>query len=210
MKRYTVVRVLTKAMEDGDIGIFIGNSICKEAFAYDRPGNLYVGNYENMISLGLGMAMCTNRRVFIFCDDAYFLRNLSEAAHIAVSKCENLYLVVLVSGNYNDVGKHPTIFKSISSPHGFLFGMGFIVHDYKRHFKNLKSPIKEIKATWRRIRGPLAVVIDVDYVNKNTYQDYLNEKVSIERIMSFVNNEDIPTYKFVPPISFEEAFSKEI
>lgn len=209
MKRFTAVRVLTKSMGEGDVGIFIGEGICKEAYAYDREGNLYLPAYEGNLSMALGVALCTNRRVFVYCDDDYFLRNLSDAAHIAISKCENLYMVVLVSGYYNNVGKHPTIYSSLRAPHAILFNMGFIVHNYGRQFKNLKNPINEIKATWGRIRGPLAVVLDVEYGTKSTYSEVMGEQDSIKRVLRFIGNEEIPNYKYVPPITFEDAFQGE-
>lgn len=209
MKRYTAVRVLTQSMVEGDVGIFVGNDICKEAFAYDRPGNLYVTDCDNALSMALGVALCSNRRVFVFCDDAYFIRNMSEACQLAVSGCENLYLVILASGIYSDVGKHPTIFRSIQSSRSMLFNMGFVVHDYKRQFKNMKNPVKEIRATWSRIRGPLAIVMDVEHSVKKSHNGFLEQKTSISRTIDFISNKEIPNYEYVPPITFEEAFPDE-
>jgi len=209
MKRYSAVRIFSAALEKGDVGVFVGKDICKEAFAYDRPGNFYLSRHENMLSLGLGMAMCSDRRVFLFCDDAYFLRNMSEAAHIAISKCDNIYIVVMVNGIYTEVGNHPTIFNSLMSPHGFLFNLGFIVHDYKRHFKNMRNPTKEINAIWQKTRGPLVVLLEVDKGVKKLPEDFPAEKRSIDSIMAFIQNEEIPSYNYVPPVTHEKAFDKE-
>lgn len=206
MKRYSIVRILSNAMEEGDIGVFIGDGICREAFAYDRPGNLYLEPHDNMFSVVLGLASCTQRRVFMFCDDEYFLRNMSELAHIAISRCENIYIILLVSGKYISVGKHPTIYDSVSSMHGILFNMGFIVHDYKRHFKNSKNPVKEINVIWSRIRGPLAVILRTDEGIRNFKDDYPSEKSSISKVMKFIIDGTIPTTNYVPPISFDGTF----
>ena len=209
MKRYSAIRIFNKAMEEGDIGMFIGEAVCKEAFAYDRPGNLYLSKHENLLSVGLGMAMCSKRKIFMFCDDEYFLRNISEAAHIAVSKCENVYLVVLISGVYTDVTKAPTIYDSIMSLHGILFNMGFIVHDYKRQFRNTRNPIREINLIWNRIRGPLAVLLEVDKGTKNLPADYLSEKKSLLRTKEFIVSNEALAHNYEPPISLEEAFGRE-
>lgn len=209
MKRYSAVRVFNGALRDGDIGIFIGDGICKESFEYDRPGNLYLSERKNMISLGLGIAMCTDKRVFIFCDDSYLVRNISEAAHISISKCSNIYLVILVSGVYLDVGKQPTIFNSLTAPRAMFFNMGFKVHNYGIHFKNNKNPTKNIRAILGRAKGPLVVTLDLDHGTKKFNNNYPNEMDSLNNIIKFISNKDIPSYNFVPPISFLEAFTEE-
>jgi hypothetical protein len=42
MKRYSVIRILNGALEKGDVGIFIGDDVCRETFPYHREGNLYL------------------------------------------------------------------------------------------------------------------------------------------------------------------------
>lgn len=208
MKRYSVIKVLTKAMEPGDIGIFIGDGVCRESFAYHREGNLYLPFNEWVFGLGLGIAMNTLRRVFIFCDDVYFLRNMGEVLHIAASKCKNIHIVVLVSGVYSGHAKHPTIYKNINSPIGMLFNMGFVVHDYKRHFKNSHNPTKEIRSIWRKISGPFAAVIEVERGNKALSSDYPTEEKSLADIKSFIQDESTSAYSYTPPL-FSLEFSKE-
>jgi hypothetical protein len=209
MKRYSVVRILNGAMEKGDVGIFIGSDICSEAFAYHREGNLYLPYDEGIFSLGLGMAMNTLRRVFIFCDDAYFLKNMGEVLHIAASRCRNIYIVVLVSGTYSGNAKHPTIFKSIHSPVGMLFNMGFMVHDYKRHFKNSRNPVKEIRSIWQKAIGPLAVIIEIENSTKVFPDDYPTEEKSLADIMSFIQNKETIAYNYIPPVFVGSFGEKE-
>ena len=204
MKRYSAIRVFVKSLEPGDIGIFIGDGLCKEAFVYERPGNLYLPSYDNMISLSLGMAMCTNKRVFIFCDDNYLIKNMSEIAQIAVSKCSNIYLIVLVSGYYMDIGKFPTIYNSITAPQNVMFNMGFIVHNYTRHFKNIKNTEKEINAIWRKAKGPLAGVVNLDFGLKKIESDYPSLQDSLRNLVEFIKNEEIPAYSYaLPPNMFD-------
>jgi len=80
MKRYTGIRVLTQALMDSDIGIFIGKDLCKEAYPYrQHESNLYFPDTkEGLLSVSLGMAMCTDKRIFVFCEDHYAIRNMSE------------------------------------------------------------------------------------------------------------------------------------
>lgn len=210
MKRHMVVKVLSKAMHIGDVGIFVGNGICKEAYNYHRPGNLYLQEYEGALGLALGMAMNTERRVFVFCDDEYLLRNFNEIIHIGVSKCTNIFIIMLVSGIHTNFGKHPTIFNSIMAPQAVLFNLGFIVHNYKRHFSNMRSPIKEINAIWNKVRGPLAVVIEVEISTKAIQTDVPTEKESLEEIKKFINDENFPPYNYVLPEGVKNLFGEEI
>jgi hypothetical protein len=209
MRRYSVIRILTGALEKGDVSIFIGDDVCSETFAYHREGNLYLSHDEGVFSIGLGIAMNTTKRVFIFCDDAYFLKNMGEVLHIAASKCRNIFIVILVSGVYPGDAMHPTIFKSINSPIGMLFNMGFIVHDYKRHFKNSRNPVKEIRAIWQKTRGPIAVIVEVESNNKVFPNDYPIEEKSLFDIIHFIQNKEMLAYSYVPPVSIEYPEDKE-
>jgi hypothetical protein len=209
MKRHSTIRIFNQCMDEGDIGVFIGDGICRESYAYDRRGNLYMSDRDNIISLALGLAMCSNRRVFVFCDDSYVLRNLSELAHIAVSQCDSLYLVILVSGVYIDIGKHPNIFNSIMAPRSMFYNMGFLVHNYTKHFKNTKNPIKEIKAIWSRAKGPLVATVDVDLGLKNLKDDYPVEIDSLNDLSEFIQDESILAYNYESPISFTELVVEE-
>lgn len=162
MKRFSSIRLLIKALNGDDLAIFIGKGICKEAFVYDRLGNIYLDSYDNMFSVALGMAMHTEKRIFVFCDDEYFLRNLSELSHIAISGCGNVYLLMLVSGYYLDVGNFPTIYDSLNSVQGVLFNMGFFVHNYTRHFQNMRDPSRELNSIWEKTRSASVGIIKVD------------------------------------------------
>ena len=208
MKRYGMVKLFSGAMEDGDVGIFIGDNLCKEAYVCHRPGNLYLPTYDNAFSLGLGIAMNTKRRVFIFCDDTYLLKNMTEVFHIGVSKCKNIFIVTFISGTYYDNVKHPTIFKGIRSIIGVMFNIGFSVHDYKLHFKNIRNPIKEIKSTWKRIIGPLAVVAEPEGGIKLFSDNFPSEEKSLYSIINFINSEETIAYNYSPP-TFMRGFNKE-
>lgn len=209
MKRNSVIRILSKAMEEGDVGIFIGKGVCGEAFLYDRKGNLYVSETDNILSLGLGIAMCSKRRVFIFCEDSYFLNNLADASHIAVSKCNNIFIVLLVTGIYTDIGNHPTIFNSLSAPKAMLYNMGFIIHNYTRQFKNSRNPIKEINAIWSRAKGPLVATVEVDRGGKKVFLPAGKEIDSMKTISHFIKDLNVEVHDYTPPISIENLLAGE-
>jgi hypothetical protein len=207
MKRQSVVKTYTQALNIGDVAVFIGESLCNEAQAYDREGNLYLSEYNNAIGIGLGIAMCSDRRVFIFCNDSFFFRNLSDSIQVAVSKCKNIFIVLFISGTYSDIGKFPTLYNSINSVSGVLFNSGFMVHNYNRLFRNIKNPVKEIKAIFSTARGPLVIITEVDCpIQKQIENNSTLEAESIEKIRSFIINKDIPSFNFIPPISLDTSF----
>lgn len=187
MNRADVLKILISAMQDEDIGIFTGAGLCTEASLCRRNGNVYINNYDNVISIAIGIASSSARRVFVFCDDFYFLRNISESVQASVSRCKNIYLVILNSNTYNDVGNHPTIYKSMSAPRNLLFDMGYSVHDYKRQISNMADSSSEIRSIWDKVNGPLAVVIEVkcnDFTEMDT--DFAEQKTSIEELLNFM------------------------
>ena len=202
MKRTIALKTLIASLKDGDMGLFIGDAICNEAKEYDRPGNVYLSSkYDNLISLGLGLAMGTNRRIFMFCEDSYLLRNISEAAHLSVSKCKNVFLVLLISGVYSDFGTYPNIFDNFANPSGIFFNMGLLVHNYTKHFKISKNPVKVIRQTWCNIRGPLTILIRVDPVMSTNTQQNIDTSDSIFKLKEFINS-SIPAYNYTPPVGF--------
>ena len=183
MKKKSVIATLMGAISEDDIGLFIGDSICSEAVQRDRTSNVYIRSaYDYGISIGVGMAMNTDRRVFIFCEDSYFLRNVSESVHAAVSKCRNLYIIIVVSGMYNNFEYCYTIYNNIMSPRNLLYDMGFMVHNYNKQLSHTKDSSDEIRATWGKIKGPLAITIDVensmDEIDSRLYTFY-EERVKV-------------------------------
>jgi hypothetical protein len=207
MKRFTGVRILTQALSESDLAIFIGKGICREAQPYvPHKFNLFMSDDTNyLISFALGIAMCTDKRVFVFCEDQYFIKNMSEFMQAGVSRCKNFFVVMFVNGVYTSVPATPTIFDSVSSQHGTLYNMGFLVHDYKQHFKNSRNPVKEIRAIWERMRGPLAVLLPTEKGNKNLPDISFSDKKSLADTKKFIMDRRIESKIFIPPMSLGEA-----
>lgn len=187
IKRYTFIRTVNQVLLEEDIGIFVGSDLCKEAFVYDRPGNLYISDsIPYSISMALGIAMTTKNRVFLFCNDAYVLNNLSEMAHVAVSKCSNIFIIVHRSGMYLNKKGLPTIFDGLSNPHGLFFNMGFKVHDYSRSLSNKTNHVKELREVWKGVLGPLVVLLTFAAGAKSLPEISLSNKQSIHRLKEFM------------------------
>lgn len=212
MKRFTGVRILTQSMTDADIGIYIGKGLCSEAHPYiQNEYCLFFPDTEDyLLSLALGIAMCTDKRVFIFCNDYYFIRNFVEFMQIGVSKCRNIFIVMFTSGKYSSVTNAPHIFDSVSSRHGVLFNMGFLVHNYKNYFKKSKNPVKEIRQIWNRARGPLAVLMEIDKGSKEMPDVVFSNKNTIRKTREFIMDKSIIAHNYVPPVSLDSFIGEEV
>ena len=191
MRRQKIIKLFTSYLKDNDLAIFAGNNICKEANLYDRKGNFYFEDETGIgLSLALGIAMCTKKRVFIFCDDYYFLKELSASVHMAVSRCKNIFLVVLVSGEYQHTGHNPTIFDEINAPKTVMFGAGFLINDYTKHFNNVQSS-KEVKGILKNLYGPVVIMINVDLgENKKAGEIDLTKLQQVERLGVFLSTKE--------------------
>lgn len=191
MKRQTIIKLFSSYLSTNDLAIFAGNNICREAFLYDREGNFYVEDETGIgISLALGIAMCTDKRVFIFCDDFYLLKELSASVHISLSRCKNIFLVVLVSGEYQYSGHNPTIFNEISAYKTMMFGAGFITNDYTKHFSNVQKS-KDVKKILHNLYGPIFISIHIDLgENKKIGKINLTTEEKLERLTTFLSVEE--------------------
>lgn len=190
MKRYNVIKLFSSYLKENDLAIFAGTNICKEAYLNDREGNFYMEEETGVgISLALGIALNTDKRVFLFCDDYYFIKDLSATLHVSLSKCTNLFLVVLNSGEYQYSGHNPTIFRSIIAFKGLMFNAGFLVNDYTRHFSNIQNS-KGAKNLLENLHGPVFIVIDIALgENKNIDKIDLTIEEKLERLTSFLSKE---------------------
>jgi hypothetical protein len=200
-KRNFVIKRFMSVLKDNDVAIFSGSELCKEAFVYDRPGNFYIENMDGLAaSLALGTALCSDKRVFVFCEDWDFLKDMSVAAQIGVSRVENLYCVVLSSGRYTFSGNQPNIFAEITAPKWLFSGLGFITNDFTHYMQN-KTSMKELEKYMERIRGPLVILMKIkDVVETKEMKKikYSPEKL-VKRIKEFIGDGTLGTSLYTPP-----------
>jgi hypothetical protein len=204
MKRFTAVRIATQALTSSDVAVFIGEDICKEAASYrDSPANVFLPDtIDYLISFTIGMAIATDKKIFVFCEDQYFIRNMSELMQAGVSKCRNLFFILLINGRHTSVDVAPLIFDSVNSRHGILYNMGFLVHDYTKHFNNSRNPIKDIREFWKRSRGPLAILLHTDKGTKNLEDIAITKTLCT--VSEFIQDETIKSSNYIPPFSLED------
>lgn len=173
MRRRTAINSIVKYLSDKDICLFCGRSLCLYGYQTEYPVSYYIYDVNGVaLSIGLGIAINTNKRVFCFIDDSELLYNIDIIQQIGVSKLKNIFIIVVKSGRYMDDGKHPTIFDSISSPRGIFLNSGFIVHDYTKYINN--KNFKTMSNVLSRIVGPLVIFVSTDNYYDFDYDVFLS------------------------------------
>ena len=137
----------------------------------------------------------------MFCDDSYYINDISETVQMGVSSCRNIFYVIIASEVYQDLGSSPTIFGTIKAPANIPFHTGFLVHNYTAYFKTKPNPSKDIKNVWARSRGPIAIFVEVDKgINKAAPDIDIDPMTLKKRFESFIMNTDLSSSVYEPPI----------
>ena len=191
MKRHSVIRLFnTVLLDDYDIAIYTGSEMCKEAYAYDRPGNFYLkDNFGLAVSLAVGLAMSTTKKVFVFTGEGDFIRELASGIQAAASKCRNLNIIILNNKVYSAAGELPNLFKNMNSTRAMISSFGMFVHDYTDYFNDKTH--KQLISFLDEFKGPLTIFIDVEVGLKRGLSDLdLNEDKLSTRLMYFIKMEE--------------------
>lgn len=107
MKRIDIVRAVSKC--DGLIVCNIGYP-SRELYAVnDRRENFYMlGSMGMASSIGFGLALCQEKRVFVIDGDGSVLMNLGMLATLANNKIDNLCLIIVDNRSYGSTGGQKT------------------------------------------------------------------------------------------------------
>jgi len=192
-----MIKEFLKRLDESDIAIFAGKLLCEEAYVNDRVGNFYIPDTHGIVlSFSLGLAMCTDKRVFVFTTDSEFLRDVGSATQMAVSECKNLFYFIFSSGAYIESGKHPNIFKSMSHPQGVLFRMGFVSFVFDSYFRSSER-MSELKGVMDTMVGPVSVLLEVGTKKGNNKPLDQDNLYFLNRFYKFIKDND--TAMFEPP-----------
>lgn len=174
----TALKTYLSCLSSNDICIFIGNNLSTKAYNINDNDNFIysdINTKKYYSSIGLGIAMHTDKRVFIFIEADDFLKYINNVIQISISKCINIFYIILNTKVYNSFSKVkiPTLYNEVSAVKGILFNIGLIVHDYTNYLnkKNIKTMCNNIKTSI----GPTAVILNVEN-QKKLYKDIPNDR----------------------------------
>ena len=200
MKRYTVVNNFVNLLHDNDVLIFSGEELCKEVYGNNKPNHFYIRDSIGVaIPFGLGIAMCTDKRVFVFVGEGELMRELGIISQIGASKCSNMFVVLLDNGGYQSAGGYPTVFENMLSKKGFIYNSNTKVITFTKHFND--KEFKKLKERFLRLVGPMVILMDVDKgIKKGLEEIDVDFEEQRDRISKFILDSTKETAMFVPPI----------
>ena len=81
----------------------------------EKPHDFYMlGSMGHALSIGIGVAMNTDKNVYVLDGDGAILMQLGSISTMLYYKLNNLYHIVLNNSSYDSTGGQPTTFDSIS------------------------------------------------------------------------------------------------
>lgn len=116
MNCYEAVETVLSGLKEDDICLFTTGFISRIGFSVrEKKTNFYMlGSMGLVSSVGLGIAINTGKRVFIFDGDGSVLMDMGSMAMIGARKPENLFHIVLDNEAYESTGCQPTLSSKVS------------------------------------------------------------------------------------------------
>lgn len=166
-----VLKVILSNLEEDDICLFTTGFISRYAFAIkDRPANFYmIGSMGLVSSVGLGVALNTDKKVIIVDGDGSVLMDMGTMAMVAYHQPQSLCHIVLDNRCYYSTGGQPTLTVRIN-----LARLAKAVGYRKVLQVNSANGLKEKMETISGMRGPIFILVEA----LNT-QDTVPSRVSI-------------------------------
>lgn len=184
MNRRRVFSGFSKILSKDDIVFCIGKELNTES-KFEAFEGVY--SFDDVavdyFAIALGVAMGSKKRVFLFCEDSYFIRYINTMVQISISDCTNFYVVIFNTGIYFNGLKIPSLSAAIRSVKGTLFNLGVLVHDYSMYFDNVRD-VNKLKAILDNSLGPLVSVVDID--DKRLYGKNYKITTDLEALRAFV------------------------
>ena len=161
MDRKKALGYLGSVVNETDALILIGATVCG-ACSFKESSNvaLLLDEQVDYFSIMLGLSMISEKRFFLVCEDRYFLRHFGTILQVAVSKCKNIFIIVMVTEEYSEYDHLPTIYKGIRSMKGVVFNLGILSHDYTAYLKN-KSTSKQLSDILKNTIGPVIGLVTI-------------------------------------------------
>ncbi len=181
MTRKKFLNSVKELIFENDVVFCIGRALCDEAPDLNE-GTIFVTDpYLDILSVALGVAMTTDKRVLIILEDQYLLSHFNALLQISVSRCNNLYLFVATSTLYTHEVAQTNLFNSIASVSGTLVSAGILVHEYTKYFETKKS-LKILKIIHSKTVGPTVGFVAI--INNRLYGTH-NDKRNLKELNTF-------------------------
>lgn len=188
MTRKKAMNAIMNLLSESDIAFVSGAEICGELI--NKENVMYVEPNIDPVSLALGVAITTHRKVVLVIDDNNLLKFMGSLVQVLASKQKNIYIIVINTGYYLSNIEQTNLFNTVRNFKGLIFNMGILVHDYTIYLEN-KSSTNKIARIFKDSIGPLVSIVKVD-----SNRIYNKDRVEIPGIedfndfISFIRNPD--------------------
>ena len=159
MKRIEAIEMILNLLKDEDIAVFSTGMISREAFhVRDRKANLYLlGSMGLASSIGLGLALNTDKNVFVIDGDGSVLMDMGAMVVVGAQKPPNLIHIVLDNGCYQSTGGQPTA-SDVAHLDEIAIASGYARSSKVATIEELKTALGDTK---NKKKGPFFVLIKV-------------------------------------------------
>lgn len=186
MKMDESITIILNYLTEEEIALFTTGMISREAFAIkDREANFYMlGSMGLVSSVGLGIALNTDKKVFIFDGDGSILMDMGTMANIGFQCPSNLIHLVFDNEAYQSTGGQPTVSKTVQLDK-IAKGSGY-VHSVK---VNTIEELKMALGNTMNTKGPHFILIKVlEKMDEGVERVSLTPFQIRERFMRSLNN----------------------
>lgn len=184
MKRCMAIKIISSYVDRTSVCIYTTGMISREAYDIkDRKANLYmIGSMGLVSSVGLGIALNTKRRVFVFDGDGSILMDMGTLATIGAQAPENFVHIVLDNESYESTGGQPTSSHAVKL-HKVARACGYRYAAIIRDEPGLRRAMKQLDAR----KGPCLILAKAtDKYHAQASRVNINPAGLKRRFMSYV------------------------
>lgn len=205
MKRDLLVKKSLDFIKPADIVIFSGKDLSGIGSEFHTPGRLYIDYINLAIPLAIGIAMSTDKRVFVFVNETELLNNFSIIYQVAASYCRNLFVIILNGNGLIADTNVPNIFNTAVSNLAVFFNIGCATFNLTDDFN--KKRFKILKEFFNKSIGPMTAIMIVEKdreIHKAKKINFFNE------FCTFIRDASIKTSLYDPFASGNLLFDEDI
>jgi hypothetical protein len=190
LTRKKILNSIKDLVFDTDVVFCIGPTLCKESSGFTESTVFLDNNFVDFFSVVIGVAMSTNKRILVVVEDQYLLRYFNSMLQMAVSKCTNLFVIVVVTSLYEPSIRQVNLFNALRSVKGLLFNSGVLTHEYTNYFET-KASIKQLKSIYYHTLGPVVglVVASSNRVYNTNFDSIITR--DLKSISEFIKNKEV-------------------
>ena len=165
MNRYEAIQAIMECITDELVVCTLGHPSQELCAIKDRPENFYMLGSMGLASyIGLGLAMCTDRKVVVIDGDGAVLMNLGTLATIGAIWPRDYLLIIIDNKVYGSTGNQPTFSSRIQL--GVLARACRIPTQVRKDAKGVKQAVRFLLSLKT---GPKVLIIktDTEYAGTN-------------------------------------------